>query len=225
MQKILIVDDNKEIREVVHVLLSNEGYDVIEACNGVEGVEKCQEADLIIMDIMMPKMDGFDACINIREKTNVPILFLTAKTLDDDKEQGFNCGGDDFLVKPFSYKELLGRVKALLRRYQVYQGKEVNQNLQSENLVLDAIQQSVKVHDKDVSLTDIEYRILYVLMQDPKHVYSSQELYETVWKEPYYYNANNTIMVHIRNLRKKLEVEGKKTKYIRTIWGKGYRFE
>lgn len=225
MQRILIVDDNKEIREVVHVLLSNEGYEVLEACNGIESVEKCQDVDLIIMDVMMPKMDGFDACTLIREKTNIPILFLTAKTLDDDKEQGFNCGGDDFLVKPFSYKELLGRVKALLRRYQVYQGKEVSSNLQSEHLYLDTMQQCVKLHNKEISLTDIEYQILYVLMQNPKHVYSSQELYETVWKEPYYYNANNTIMVHIRNLRKKLEVDGRKTKYIRTVWGKGYRFE
>lgn len=225
MQKILVVDDNQEIREVIRVLLSNEGYLVIEACNGVEGIEKCDDADLIILDIMMPKMNGLDACVNIRKKTNAPILFLTAKTLDEDKEQGFECGGDDFLVKPFSYKELLGRVKALLRRYQIYQGKEVSQNLYCENLVLDGIQQSVKVNDKDVSLTDIEYRILHVLMQDPKHVYSSQELYETVWKEPYYYNANNTIMVHIRNLRKKLEVDGIKTKYIKTVWGKGYRFE
>lgn len=225
MQKILVVDDNQEIREVVHVLLSNEGYCVVEACNGRDAVAQCEDADLIILDVMMPEMNGYDACLLMREKTHAPILFLTAKTLDEDKLRGFESGGDDFLVKPFSYKELLGRVKALLRRCYVYQIKETDTSIICKDMVLDPIRQSVSMKNHVIALTDIEYRILHMLMINPHHVYSSQELYEKVWKEPYYYNANNTIMVHIRNLRKKLHMDGARAKYIKTVWGKGYRFE
>ena len=225
---VLIVDDNKEIREVVNVLLSNEGYIVNEADNGAEAITKCEAQDLIILDIMMPGMDGFKTCRRIRELTNVPILFLTAKTLDQDKEDGFNSGGDDYLIKPFSYSELLSRVNALIRRFYVYRGKsniEESNIIERNDLKVDQNSNRVWVGDEEVNLTEIEYRFLQLLITNPKRVFSNKELYESIWDESYLYTANNTIMVHIRNLRKKLLVDPSNPKYIRTIWGKGYRFD
>lgn len=226
--KILIADDNPEIREVVNVLLSNEGYEVIEAENGNQAIERALDADLFILDIMMPELDGFKTCRAIREQSNAPILFLTAKTLDGDKALGFSCGGDDYLVKPFSYNELISRVKALLRRYCIYKGKDGNDEeniIAKYNLRLDLDSSTVLVDGERVSLTEIEYRILVLLICDSKRIFSNQELYEAVWESPYLFTANNTIMVHIRNLRKKLNVDPQNPLYIKTVWGKGYRFE
>lgn len=226
--KILIVDDNPEIREVVNVLLSNEGYMIEEACDGLEAIDKANDKDLIILDIMMPNMDGYEVCQKIRETSNAPILFLTAKSMEQDKTQGFLCGGDDYLPKPFSYAELLGRVKALLRRYTVYKGKEIKQQeniLEMYNLKVDLDKNQVYLDGEKIMLTDLEYRILVLLMKQPKKTFSNQELYENVWDESYLYTANNTIMVHIRNLRKKLKINPQSPLYIKTVWGKGYRFE
>lgn len=226
--KILIVDDNPEIREVVNVLLSNEGYLIVEACDGLEAIEKANDKDLIILDIMMPNMDGYEVCQKIRETSNAPILFLTAKSMEQDKTQGFLCGGDDYLPKPFSYAELLGRVKALLRRYTVYKGKEVKKQeniLEMYNLRVDLDKNQAYLDGERIMLTDLEYHILVLLMKQPKKTFSNQELYENVWDEPYLYTANNTIMVHIRNLRKKLKINPQSPLYIKTVWGKGYRFE
>lgn len=225
---ILIVDDNPEIREVVNVLLTNEGYQIEEACDGLQAIEKAKDKDLIILDIMMPNMDGYEVCRRIREFHNAPILFLTAKSMEQDKTLGFSSGGDDYLPKPFSYVELLSRVKALLRRYTVYKGKEssnTDTTLEIFNLKLDANSHQVYMDEERVMLTDLEYRILELLMRNPKKTFSNQDLYENVWKEPYLYTANNTIMVHIRNLRKKLNVNPQNPMYIKTVWGKGYRFE
>lgn len=226
--KILIVDDNPEIREVVNVLLSNEGYMIEEACDGLEAIDKANDKDLIILDIMMPNMDGYEVCQKIRETSNAPILFLTAKSMEQDKTQGFLCGGDDYLPKPFSYAELIGRVKALLRRYTVYKGKEIKQQeniLEMYNLKVDLDKNQVYLDGEKIMLTDLEYRILVLLMKQPKKTFSNQELYENVWDESYLYTANNTIMVHIRNLRKKLKINPQSPLYIKTVWGKGYRFE
>lgn len=226
--KILIVDDNPEIREVVNVLLSNEGYMIEEACDGLEAIDKANVKDLIILDIMMPNMDGYEVCQKIRETSNAPILFLTAKSMEQDKTQGFLCGGDDYLPKPFSYAELIGRVKALLRRYTVYKGKEIKQQeniLEMYNLKVDLDKNQVYLDGEKIMLTDLEYRILVLLMKQPKKTFSNQELYENVWDESYLYTANNTIMVHIRNLRKKLKINPQSPLYIKTVWGKGYRFE
>lgn len=226
--KILIVDDNPEIREVVNVLLSNEGYMIEEACDGLEAIDKANDKDLIILDIMMPNMDGYEVCQKIRETSNAPILFLTAKSMEQDKTQGFLCGGDDYLPKPFSYGELIGRVKALLRRYTVYKGKEIKQQeniLEMYNLKVDLDKNQVYLDGEKIMLTDLEYRILVLLMKQPKKTFSNQELYENVWDESYLYTANNTIMVHIRNLRKKLKINPQSPLYIKTVWGKGYRFE
>ncbi len=227
--KILIADDNPEIREVLNVLLSSEGYDVIEAKDGQEAIELISsEIDLYILDIMMPVINGYQACIEIRKKSNAPILFLTAKSQESDKTLGFSSGGDDYLSKPFSYNELTTRVKALLRRYYIYQGK-VNNDESTENkitynnIVIDPNNEIVFLNNEQIELTYIEYQILYLLLSNRKHIYSTQALYEIIWNEPYYYSANNTIMVHIRNLRKKIETDPQNPKVIKTIWGKGYR--
>lgn len=227
--KILIADDNPEIREVLNVLLSSEGYDVIEAKDGQEAIELISsEIDLYILDIMMPVINGYQACMKIRKKSNAPILFLTAKSQESDKTLGFSSGGDDYLSKPFSYNELTTRVKALLRRYYIYQGKinndESNENkITYNNIVIDPNNEIVFLDGEQIELTYIEYQILYLLLSNRKHIYSTQALYENIWNEPYYYSANNTIMVHIRNLRKKIETDPQNPKIIKTIWGKGYR--
>lgn len=226
--KILVVDDNPEIREVVNVLLSNEGYEIIEAENGGQAIDQADGADLIILDIMMPDMDGFKTCRKLREITNAPILFLTAKTLDQDKALGFSSGGDDYLAKPFSYNELISRVKALLRRYCVYKGKESEADtavIETHDLKISRESNEVFVREEKVNLTEIEYRILLLLASYPKKVFSNQELYEEIWEGTYMYTANNTIMVHIRNLRKKLGIDPQNPVYIKTVWGKGYRFD
>lgn len=227
--KILIVDDNPEIREVLNVLLSSEGYEVIEAKDGQEAVLLISDdIDLYILDIMMPIINGYQVCKEIRRKSNAPILFLTAKSQDSDKTLGFSSGGDDYLSKPFSYNELTTRVKALLRRYYVYQGKvNSNENFESKiiynNIVIDPNTEAVFLDGKQIELTYIEYQILYLLLSNRKQIYSTETLYESIWNEPYFYSANNTIMVHIRNLRKKIEKDPQNPKIIKTIWGKGYR--
>lgn len=230
--RILIADDNPEIREILTVLLESEGYQTIEACDGDEVLAKFDTSiDLVILDIMMPKLNGYQTCIELRKISNVPILFLTAKGLDSDKTLGFSSGGDDYLSKPFSYNELCARVKALLRRYQVYKGKEeiTYQETDGKDIKYDSITLKVKqgvlmIDDHEIELTDIEFNILKTLMSHPKQIFSAKELYEAAWNEPYFYSANNTIMVHIRNLRKKIEKDPTNPVYIRTIWGKGYRF-
>ncbi|WP_346888890.1 response regulator transcription factor [Clostridium sp. UBA1056] len=229
MKNILIADDNEEIREIVHVLLESEGYNVIEAVDGEDAVIKVDESiDLIILDIMMPRKSGFKACVEIREKTSAPILLLTAKTQDSDKCMGFSVGSDDYLSKPFSYTELVSRVKALLRRYYVYKGKEKIDStglININGLTINTTSNEVSIDEEEVTLTEIEYNILLLMAQHRKKIFSAQNLYESVWKEPYFYSCNNTIMVHIRNLRRKLEKDPENPKYIKTVWGKGYRIE
>lgn len=228
-EKILFADDDSEIREVVRVLLSNEGYTVLEAKNGEEAVALADESiDLIILDVMMPQRSGISACIEIRKNLTVPILFLTAKSQDSDKTMGFSAGGDDYLAKPFSYAELIARVKAMLRRYHVYRGKETIQK--EEEIILHSLSISrshneVKKNGEEILITDLEYRILLLLAQNRGKIFTIQNIYESVWNEPYFYISNNTVMVHIRNLRKKLEDEPQNPKYIVNVWGKGYRIE
>lgn len=227
---ILIADDNSEIREIVRVLLESENYEVIEAVDGEDAVNKVtDQIDLIILDIMMPVKSGFKACIDIREKTSAPILFLTAKTQDSDKYMAFSVGSDDFMSKPFSYTELVYRVKALLRRYYVYRGKEKAEApsnlIQIRDLTIHIDSHEVTVDGKEIVLTDIEYQILLLMAQNQRKIFSAQNLYESVWEEPYFYSCNNTVMVHIRNLRKKTENDPQEPKLIKTVWGKGYRIE
>lgn len=229
MRNILIADDNDEIREIVRILLESEGFDVTEAVNGLDAVNKVtDDTDLIILDIMMPVKSGFKACVEIREKTSAPILFLTAKSQDSDKCMAFSSGSDDFLSKPFSYTELISRVKALLRRYYVYKGKEhaeVSDYIDVNGLKINKNSNEVSISGEEIILTEIEYSILLLMATNRRKIFSAQNLYESVWNEPYFYSNNNTVMVHIRNLRSKLESDPQNPKYIKTVWGKGYRIE
>ena len=227
---ILLVEDDGDIREGVRVLLESEGYEVYEAESGNRALELVnKDMDLIILDIMMPGISGIRTCEEIRKIYNIPILFLTAKARESDKLLGLMAGGDDYLPKPFSYGELLGRVKALLRRYQVYQGKgtgdrgEDSSWLQWKEIRLDLGFNQVWVEDKEVDLSELEYQILRLLMKHPNKIFSAQNIYESVWKEPYFYGSNNTVMVHIRKLRVKVEKDPQEPKRICTVWGKGYR--
>lgn len=228
-KKILYADDDPEIREALHLLLSCEGYDTVEAANGEEVLQLLDDTvDLVILDVMMPGMNGYTACSRIRENSAVPILFLTAKSQDSDMTLGFSSGGDDYLVKPFSYSELINRVKAMLRRYYVYGSKTAGQNHLIHccgNIEIDPGRSLVTQEGKEILLTDIEYRILYLLASHPRMIFSVQNIYESVWNEPYYYTSNNLVMVHIRNIRRKLGDDPQNCHTIRTVWGRGYRIE
>ncbi len=221
-QKILVADDEPEIREVLRMMLESEGYQILEACDAEEAVGQAEGMDLVILDVMMPGGSGIEACARIRERTNVPILFLTAKSGEHDKVLGFSAGGDDYLVKPFSYMELLSRVKALIRRYRVYQKTEDSADafVFYRDMAIDKNLQAVTVGDRKISLTEMEYQILLLLVSNPRKVFSVKEIYETVWKEAFLPNSGNTVMVHIRNIRRKLEKNGES--YIQNIWGRGY---
>ncbi len=231
MEKILIVEDDADIREGVRILLEGEGYSVSEAENGRKGLELLEEEpDLVILDVMMPGMSGLKTCEEIRKISYVPVLFLTAKSQESDKLIGLMAGGDDYLAKPFSYSELLGRVKALIRRWKIYRGKEESEQEQMpEYIELAGIRinegfNEVLVNGENVEFSEIEYNILLLMMKYPGKIFSAQNLYESVWNEPYFYNCNSTVMVHIRRLRVKIEEDPKNPKLILTVWGKGYRF-
>lgn len=228
-QKIMFADDDPEIRTVLRLLLSGEGYDVVEASNGAEVIASLNETvDLVILDVMMPDMDGFTTCSEIRKVSTVPILFLTAKSQDSDKTLGFSLGGDDYLVKPFSYSELISRVKAMLRRYRVYDATELQEGgviRCCRTLEIDPDQALVRQNGKEVNLTDTEYRILLLMATHRKKIFSIQNIYESIWSEPYFYSSNNTVMVHIRNIRRKLGDDPQNSHTIQTVWGKGYRIE
>ena len=216
MEKILIVEDDADIREGVRILLEGEGYSVSEAENGRKGLELLkEETDLVILDVMMPGMSGLKTCEEIRKVSYVPVLFLTARSQES---------------KPFSYSELLGRVKALIRRWKIYRGKEEPEQMQTQNYIelagirLNEEFNEVTVKGENVEFSDIEYNILRLLLKYPGKIFSAQNLYESVWNEPYFYNCNSTVMVHIRRLRVKIEEDPKNPKLILTVWGKGYRF-
>lgn len=228
---ILIVEDDSDIREGVRILLESEGYGVEEAEDGFAALKLLSEGtDLVILDVMMPGISGIKTCEEIRKKSYVPILFLTAKSQESDKLIGLMVGGDDYLSKPFSYAELLGRVKALLRRYQVYRGKDSSEQLSDRYLELGGIKinmefNEVFVDEKPVNLSNIGYNILLLMMKHPQRIFSAQHLYETIWDEPYFYNCSSTVMVHISKLRSKIEKDDQRPRRIITIWGKGYRFD
>ncbi|MEK4851971.1 response regulator transcription factor [Paenibacillus sp. FSL H7-0756] len=226
MTTILVVDDEPDIRDVIHVYLRNEGYQVIEAANGEEALKTIQTTpvQLVILDVMMPVMDGIKACFKIREISAAPIIMLSAKEEDIDKITGLTTGADDYMVKPFNPLELLARVKAQLRRQSLMGKAELNSLLLIKELVIDTSKHSVKLRDKDISLTPLEFSILVLLASHPGQVFSSEKIYETVWKEPYGY-SDNTVMVHIRNLRDKLEVNTREPQYIKTVWGVGYKID
>ncbi|UOK62920.1 response regulator transcription factor [Paenibacillus sp. OVF10] len=226
MNTVLVVDDEPDIRDVIHVYLRNEGYQVIEATNGEEALNiiKTTSVQLVILDVMMPIMDGIKACFKIREVSSTPIIMLSAKEEDIDKITGLTTGADDYMVKPFNPLELLARVKAQLRRQTLIGKPESNSLILIKDLVIDTSKHSVKLKDNDISLTPLEFSILVLLASHPGQVFSSEKIYETVWKEPYGY-SDNTVMVHIRNLREKLEVNPREPQYIKTVWGVGYKID
>jgi DNA-binding response OmpR family regulator len=230
--RILAVDDDPNIREVLSVLLSSEGYVVDTAENGMEAVEKVysgKQYDVIILDIMMPDMDGVKVCREIRKKSSVPVLFLTAKSQDKDKVDAYTSGGDDFLVKPFSQTELIMKVKSLIRRQTEYDKasamKDDGKAALAEDVIVDTRTRSVMKNGVRINLTDKEFDILRYFMDHRGQVVNNKDLYEQVWGEEYLQSASNTIMVHILNLRKKLEDDVSKPEVIKTVWGKGYRID
>lgn len=226
---ILIADDDPQIREVLRILLENEGYRVLEAEDGTRALQMADDTvDLLILDVMMPGLNGYRACAEIRKTSLAPVIFLTAKAQDADKTMGFASGGDDYLAKPFSASELLARVKAALRRYLSYGAKTApaeDERITLGDLSIDVGQNQVSRRGEELQLTETEYRILLLLAQNRKKIFSVQNIYESVWQEPYFYSANNTVMVHVRNLRKKIGDTGEANAIIKTVWGRGYRID
>lgn len=226
--RILVVDDESEIRNVVKLLLVNKGYEVVEAKNADEAVASLRqdkEIDLCIMDIMMPKRSGVAAASEIREFSTVPILFLTAKSLDGDKERAYAAGGDDYIVKPFSARELLMKVDALTRRYNSYAMKAKGGILSVGDIMVDPERRVVTKHDVELDVRDREYEILLYLVKNRGRTVSADELYKMVWDDLPLPSSANTITVHVLNLRKKLEDDPSAPKLIRTVWGKGYQID
>ena len=229
---IMIVEDDEAIREGIRILLGGEGYTVLEAASGEEALRDMNDAvDLVILDIMLPGISGLKVCEELRKTSNVPVLFLTAKSQESDKTIGLTAGGDDYLAKPFSYAELIARVKAQLRRYVVYRGKKQNLAMSADNILTSgrlkiALDRNEVWKDGEpLDLTEIEYKILALMIQHPQRIFSANVIYETVWNEMYTYSANSTIMVHIRKLRTKIEDDPQNPVYIKNVWGKGYRYE
>lgn len=228
-KKILIVDDDPDIREVVSIFLSTEGFEVVQAEDGpasIEAVKNDKNIGLVIMDIMMPGMSGIEACRQIRSFSNVPLLFLTAKSQDSDKADAYSEGGDDYLVKPFSQTELLMKVKSLIRRYTEYQRPATAQEtvLSDKVKINDKYRCAVK-ENRRVPLTDKEYAIIRFFIDHRGEIVGNKDIYEGVWNEKYLASDGNTVMVHILNLRKKLEDDPNHPQLIKTVWGKGYKIE
>ena len=230
MNHVLIVEDDKEIREGVEIYLKSQGYQVFQAADGVEGlkiIEK-EEIHLAIVDVMMPRMDGIQMTIKLREKYDFPVIFLSAKSEEVDKIMGLNMGADDYVTKPFTPMELLARVNSQLRRYRKF-AEKLNQREAPSNvytiggLEINEDTVEVTVDGESVKMTPMEYKILLLLMKNPGRVFSAEEIYERVWNE----RAVNTdtIMVHVRNIREKIEINPKEPKYLKVVWGVGYKIE
>ncbi len=223
---ILVADDDREIRQALKIYLKNEHMNVITAENGDEALTALKENSnihLIIMDLMMPKTDGMQAIIKIREKQDIPIIILSAKSEDRDIVKGLNVGADDYITKPFNFTELIARVKSHLRRYTEFSSfKQSKDELFIRGLYLNKKTKEVKLDDKPIKLTPIEYKILELLMDNPDVIFSIEEIYEKVWKEPFL-NSENTVAVHIRRIREKIEVNPKEPVYLKVVWGIGYK--
>jgi DNA-binding response OmpR family regulator len=226
MNTILVVDDESDIRDIIHVYLRNEGYHVIEAADGEEALQVVQASSvqLVILDVMMPRMDGITACLKIREISDTPIIMLSAKEEDIDKITGLTTGADDYMTKPFNPLELIARVKAQMRRQTLLGKAENNSLILIKDLVIDKGKHSAKLKDQEIVLTPLEFSILVLLASHEGQVFSSEHIYEKVWKEPFGY-SDNTVMVHIRNLREKLEDNPRSPQYIKTVWGVGYKID
>ena len=232
MYNVLIVDDDKEIVNAIAIYLKNEGYKIYKACDGNQTVEKLkeQEIHLIILDIMMPEKDGIETLEEIRKEKTMPVIMLSAKSEDYDKIEGLNAGADDYITKPFNPLELIARVNSNIRRYTKLGAMSEKKSEKKENvyqtgeLILDDETKKVTSEGKEIKLTATEFKILKFLMKNKGKVYSIPEIYENVWKEESY-GAENIIAVHIRHIREKIEINPKEPKYLKVIWGIGYKIE
>ena len=228
MYNVLICDDQPEIVNALKIYLTPEGYGLFEAKDGAEALEivKSWDIHLVLLDVMMPNMDGITATAKIREFSNVPILLLTAKSETEDKVLGLNVGADDYITKPFVPVEVLARVRSHLRRYDRLGAKPMEDSgtITIGGIVLDDRAKTVAVDGEGVSLTPIEYEILKLLMENPGKVYSTRSIYETVWQENPY-GSENAVAVHIRHLREKIEINPSEPRYIKVVWGRGYKME
>lgn len=227
MDKILVVDDNQEITDLIENILKKEGFEIVKAYSGLEAVNLFEATmSLVILDVMMSDMNGYEACQKIRQQSQVPILFLSAKGTDIDKVVGLSAGGDDYMVKPFSAIELVARVRALIRRYH-YAGKlQQNSNLIVVNdvLAIDVDARKVTKYGEEITLTRTEFGILELLAQNKGRVFSTEEIFKSVWQDKYY-EGNNTVMVHLARLREKIEDNPRKAQIIKNVWGVGYKIE
>lgn len=228
--KVLVVDDEQDIRTLLNIYLKRLGYDVVEAVDGMEAVEAVRadnSIDLIVMDIMMPRLSGTGACEKIREFSSIPVLFLTAKTKEPDQNEAYDVGGDDFLPKPFTQNEFNRKVNALIRRYKVYRGKDETdpKNITVGNISIDSFKRIVTKNGEPVKLTDKEYALLFFLVEHKGQPWSLEALYENIWQEKYLPSSSNTVMVHILRLRQKIEDNSAQPEIIRTIYGKGYQVD
>ena len=229
-ETVLVVDDNKEIVYSIGKLLKYEGYEVIEAYDGMEALEALEKhhVDLILLDVMMPKLNGLSALMKIRERYMIPAIILSAKTEESDKVSGLILGADDYISKPYNAAELIARVKAQLHRYHTWGGsapKADKDTIVNGGLVLDKKQRIVIAEGKEEKLTATEYKILELLMEHPGQVFPAEQIYERVWGELADYTVENTVMVHIRHIREKVEIDTKNPKYVKVVWGIGYKME
>ncbi|KHD35849.1 PhoB family transcriptional regulator [Clostridium acetobutylicum] len=229
MLKILVVDDDIEILNLVSIYLSNEGYEIIKATNGCEAISKInnEKPKLVILDVMLPDIDGIEVCRKIREKLNVPIIILSAKVQNSDKIKGLLTGADDYITKPFNQLEFIVRVKTLLRRTYLFDTRGNKDDL--DDIVLGALTikkstHTVLINNNEIILTATEFEILKLLAINKGRIFSAEEIFETVWEEKYF-QSNNTVMVHISNLRDKIERKLNGKKLIHTVWGVGYKIE
>ena len=224
---ILVCDDQPEIVDAIEIYLKNEGYQIFKAFDGLEAIEKLEQNQihLIIMDVMMPRMDGIRATLKIRESKNIPVITLSAKSEDTDKIMGLNIGADDYVTKPFNPLELIARVKSQLRRYTKLGSAQSTENVfQTGGLTVDDERKEVTVDGEAVRMTPVEYKILLLLIKNAGRVYSIDQIYEQVWNEPAY-SPENTVAVHIRRIREKIEINPKEPKYLKVVWGIGYKIE
>jgi two-component system response regulator VanR len=227
---ILIIDDEQEIVELIEIYLRNEGYQVFKAFNGSEGLKILENNNihLVVLDIMMPGIDGLETCKIIRQRLDIPIIMLSAKSQDMDKILGLGIGADDYMGKPFNPMELVARIKSQLRRYLYFNSQKVKKTddniINVRGLVINKNNHKVSIYDKEINLTPTEYEIILLLAENAGTVFSAEEIFERVWKEKYF-EANNTVMVHIWRLREKVEENPKEPKLIETVWGVGYKIE
>ena len=229
MARILVCDDDRAIVEAIEIYLTQEGYEVSKAYDGDEALKKLKEekTDLVLMDVMMPKLDGIRATLKIREENNIPIIILSAKSEDTDKILGLNIGADDYVTKPFNPLELIARVRSQIRRYTKLGSSPAEESravYRAGGLVIDDEQKLVTVDDEPVRLTPLEYNILLLLVKNQGRVYSSSQIYESIWNEDSL-GTDNTVAVHISHIREKIEINPREPRYLKVVWGVGYKVE